>query len=474
MSALIPVILSGGTGTRLWPVSREAHPKPFIHLPDGQSLLQKTLLRAAALTGVEEILTVTNRDYYFLTRDDYAQTPVTATLSYLLEPTGRNTAPAIAAAALQIARTHGEDALMLVLSADHLIQDQREFSAAVDAARQLAADDWLVTFGIKPTHAETGYGYIEAGAALGTLGCKVARFVEKPIADVAAEYLASGRYSWNSGMFCFKAGTALKALRQHAPDVMTAIEATLASSDLGIEPLVLDPTTFSDAPNISIDYALMERADNVAMVVATFDWSDIGSWPALAELTPADDDGNRHDGHVVSVDSRNNFVQSRDRTVATVGLDNLMIIDTPDALLVADASRAQDVKSIVAKLKASGHDSVTFHRTVHRPWGTYTVLEEGTRFKLKRIEVKPGASLSLQLHHHRSEHWVVVSGAAAVTNGEREIFINPNESTYIPAGTAHRLKNPGKIPCVMIEVQVGDYVGEDDIVRLSDSYGRIG
>lgn len=472
MSQLIPVILSGGAGTRLWPVSREAHPKPFIRLPDGQSLLQKTLIRAAALPGVSEVLTVSNRDYYFLTRDDYAETKVAANLTYLLEPTGRNTAPAIAAAALQIARQHGDDALMLVLSADHLIQDQVEFAAAVEAARALATDDWLVTFGIQPTYAETGYGYIEAGEALGTLGHKVARFVEKPSAEIAQGYVDSGRYSWNSGMFCFKVGQVLAALRQHAPDVLDAIEKTLESSNLGVIPPVLDPKAFADAPNISIDYALMERADNVAMVVATFDWSDIGSWPALAALTPADADGNRHDGHVVSVDSRNNFVQSRGRTVATVGLDNLMIIDTPDALLVADASKAQDVKAIVAKLKAGGHESVTFHRTVHRPWGTYTILEEGTRFKLKRIEVKPGASLSLQLHHHRSEHWVVVSGAAMIVNGEREIFINPNESTYIPAGTAHRLSNPGKIPCVMIEVQVGDYLGEDDIVRMSDSYGR--
>lgn len=473
MSQLIPVILSGGAGTRLWPVSREAHPKPFIRLPDGQSLLQKTLIRAAALPGVSEVLTVTNRDYYFLTRDDYAETKVAANLTYLLEPTGRNTAPAIAAAALQIARQHGDGALILVLSADHLIQNQVEFAAAVDAARTLAMDDWLVTFGIQPTYPETGYGYIEAGEALGTLGHKVARFVEKPSAEIAQGYVESGRYSWNSGMFCFKVGQVLAALRQHAPDVLDAIEKTLESSDLGVTPPVLDPKTFGDVPNISIDYALMERAANVAMVVATFDWSDIGSWPALAALTPADADGNRHDGHVVSVDSRNNFVQSRGRTVATVGLDNLMIIDTPDALLVADASKAQDVKAIVAKLKASGHESVTFHRTVHRPWGTYTILEEGTRFKLKRIEVKPGASLSLQLHHHRSEHWVVVSGAATITNGEREIFINPNESTYIPAGTAHRLMNPGKITCVMIEVQVGDYLGEDDIVRMSDSYGRV-
>lgn len=470
---LIPVIMSGGSGTRLWPLSREAHPKPFIRLPDGQSLLQKTLQRAAALDGVATVLTVTNREHYFLTRDDYEETGLGVEREYLLEPVGRNTAPAIAAAALHLAGKYGDDVVMLVLAADHLINDQPAFAAAVRAAEDAALNGWLVTFGVQPTHPETGYGYIESGDALGAAGChRVACFTEKPPLDVAKTYVASGRHFWNSGMFCFKAGRILEDLRAHAPEVVACAQEALARGDAAAQPRVLNADSFGKAPNISIDYAVMEKADRVAMVGAKFDWSDIGSWPALAGLTPADDQGNRFQGEVVNIGSRNTVVSSANRLVATIGLDNLLVIDTPDALLVADANRAQEVKDIVGKLKKDGHESTIFHRTVHRPWGTYTVLEEGPGFKMKRIVVKPGASLSLQLHHHRSEHWVVVSGLAAVVNGENEVFIHPNESTYIPANTRHRLKNPGVIDCVMIEVQVGQYLGEDDIVRFDDVYGR--
>jgi mannose-1-phosphate guanylyltransferase / mannose-6-phosphate isomerase len=479
MSAFIPVILSGGAGTRLWPVSREALPKPFIKLPDGESLLLKTLKRATALPAVTEVVTVTNRDHYFLTRDEFElsqnQPQGLPPLGYLLEPFGRNTAPAIAAAALHVAGRYGADAVLLVLPADHLINDQAGFSAAVAQARQLAIDGWLVTFGIKPTAPETGFGYIEAGAAVGT-GCnegfKVARFVEKPSREKAAKYLAAGNFTWNSGMFCFTAGAMLDALRAHAPELLTAIEATLSATDFTKTPPVLSAEHFRQVPDISIDYAVMEKAAKVAIVPASFDWSDIGSWNALAELTVADGSGNRVAGEAVLVDSANCYVQGEDRVVAAVGVSNLLIIDTADALLVADRDRAQDVKAVVQQLKLTAHDSVRHHRTVHRPWGSYTVLEEGERFKLKRIVVKPGASLSLQMHHHRSEHWVVISGMARVVNGEREIYVSTDESTYIPAGTAHRLANPGKIDCVMIEVQTGDYVGEDDIVRLEDNYGR--
>lgn len=476
---LLPIILSGGAGSRLWPVSREALPKPFIALPDGETLLQKTLTRALALPGVEHILTVTNRDYYFLTRDEYESNADDAAAGrvvhdYLLEPLGRNTAPAIAAAALHAARKYGEDVVLLVLPADHLIKDQKSFAQAVEHAQALATQGHLVTFGIQPTAPETGYGYIESGAALaGSAGNKVARFVEKPDLATAQDYLASGRFTWNSGMFCFTAGTMLAALRLCAPEVLAAVEQTFAATAFDKDPVVLDATSFAQVPDISIDYAVMERADKVAVVPVSFDWSDIGSWSALAELVAPDERGNRASCDAVLLDADNCFIQSDTRMVAAIGVDGLLVVDTPDALLIAHNSRAQDVKSVVAQLKLLSHATVHHHRKTHRPWGTYTVLEEGEGFKLKRIVVKPGASLSLQMHHHRSEHWVVVSGTAKVVNGEREILVQRNESTYIPAGTAHRLTNPGVVDCVMIEVQTGDYLGEDDIVRLEDRYGRV-
>ena len=474
---LLPIILSGGAGSRLWPVSREALPKPFIALPDGETLLQKTLKRAAALPGVEKVLTVTNRDYYFLTRDEYELNAESGNKQiahdYLLEPVGRNTAPAIAAAALHASRKYGEDTVLLILPADHLINDQTSFAHAVNDAILLAKQGWLVTFGIQPTAPETGYGYIQSGEPLsGSTGCKVARFVEKPDLATAKSYLASGRFTWNSGMFCFTAGAMLAALRDYTPEILSAVEQTFAATRSDKDPVVLDAATFALVPDISIDYAVMERADKVAVVPVSFDWSDIGSWSALAELVAPDEQGNRIGCETVLVDTNNCYVQSDSRMIAAIGVDNLLIVDTPDALLIAHNSRAQDVKSVVTRLKLLSHATVQHHRTTHRPWGTYTVLEEGEGFKLKRIVVKPGASLSLQMHHHRSEHWVVVSGAAKVINGECEILVQRNESTYIPAGTAHRLTNPGVVDCVMIEVQTGDYLGEDDIVRLEDCYGR--
>lgn len=478
---LLPIILSGGAGSRLWPVSREALPKPFIALPDGETLLLKTLKRAVALPGVESVLTVTNRDYYFLTRDEYesnAESVVAGSKpvvhDYLLEPIGRNTAPAIAAAALHAARKYGEDVVLLILPADHLINDQSSFAEAVSAATVLAKQGWLVTFGIQPTAPETGYGYIESGEPLAdTSAYKVARFVEKPNLETANAYLESGRFTWNSGMFCFTAGAMLAALRECAPAVLTAVEQTFAVTAFDKDPAVLDAAAFALVPDISIDYAVMERAAKVAVVPVSFDWSDIGSWSALAELVAPDDRGNRTSCETVLVDADNCYVQSDSRMIAAIGVENLLIVDTPDALLIAHKSRAQDVKSVVTRLKLLSHATVQHHRTTHRPWGTYTVLEEDVGFKLKRIVVKPGASLSLQMHHHRSEHWVVVSGTAKVINGDQDILVQRNESTYIPAGTAHRLTNPGVVDCVMIEVQTGDYLGEDDIVRLEDRYGRV-
>jgi len=472
MAHFVPVILSGGAGSRLWPVSREALPKPFIKLGDGQSLLAKTLRRALQCGDGSGVLTVTNRDYFFLTRDEYELASKGAKTDFLLEPVSRNTAPAMCAAALHVGKRHGMDAVMLVLPADHLIKDEKAFVAAVGEARKLAEQGWLVTFGIEPSRPETGFGYIEAGDKLGEMAGKVKRFVEKPDLATAEGFISSGRYTWNSGMFCFTAEAVLAAFKKYSPEILRAVEAAIAATDYSKPPAVLAEAEFAAAPDISFDYAVMEKAEKRAVVRGKFDWNDIGSWAALAELTPADEAGNRINGETVLIDAKHCFIQSGHRIVAAVGVEDLLIVDTPDALLVAERGRAQDVKSVVQKLKLSSHETVRHHRTVHRPWGTFTVLEEGPRFKIKRIVVKPGASLSLQLHHHRSEHWVVVAGMAKIVNAEKETFLRPDESTYIKAGAAHRLANPGAIDCVMIEVQTGDYVGEDDIVRLEDNYGR--
>ena len=469
---LIPAILCGGAGSRLWPVSRELHPKPFIRLADGQSLLQKAFLRGATLPGVTEVLTVTNRELFFKTQDEFREVnKAQLATSFILEPFGRNTAAAIAAAALHAVEAHGDDALLLVLAADHLIADQEAFANAVAQAAALAQKGKLVTFGIQPDAPETGYGYIEAD------GNQVLRFVEKPSLEKAREYVDSGRFLWNSGMFCFQAGTMLQAMQQHCPDILAATQLCMAQSRRAegkdLVELELDSTSFAQVPDNSIDYAVMEQSDQVAVVPCTIGWSDIGSWTALGDLSAADSDGNRIDGEALLHDVSNCYIQSNKRVIGAVGVDNLIIVDTPDALLVADKSRAQDVKHLYQTLKTNGHDAHKHHLTVHRPWGTYTVLEEDPSFKIKRIEVKPGASLSLQMHHHRSEHWIVVSGMARVVNGDHELFVNTNESTYIPAGHKHRLENPGILNLVMIEVQSGQYLGEDDIVRFQDVYGRV-
>jgi mannose-1-phosphate guanylyltransferase len=467
----VTTILCGGAGSRLWPVSRELHPKPFIRLRDGQSLLQKAFLRGVGLPGVTEILTVTNRDLLFATQDEFREVNTAKLpLSFVLEPCGRNTAAAISIAAQQVAAKHGRDTLMLVLAADHLIADQKAFETAVLKAKDLASAGKLVTFGIKPDNPETGYGYIEAE------GNKVLRFVEKPSLEKAQEYCESGRFLWNSGIFCFAAGTMLDQMKQHCPEILAATAACAEQSRTAtgkdFTQIELDVDSFAKVPDLSIDYAVMEKSDQIAVVPCSIGWSDIGSWTALGNLSEPDSAGNRIQGDVVVHNSHNCILQSNDRLLGVVGVDDLILIDTPDAVLVAHKSHAQDVKHIYAKLKASGHEAYKLHRTVHRPWGTYTVLEEGNGFKIKRIEVKPGASLSLQMHHHRSEHWIVVRGMAKVVNGDSELYVNTNESTYIPAGHKHRLENPGILSLVMIEVQSGPYLGEDDIVRFEDKYGR--
>jgi mannose-1-phosphate guanylyltransferase / mannose-6-phosphate isomerase len=482
---LFQIILSGGAGTRLWPVSREALPKPFMKLGSDTSLLQKTLLRAAPLASNTAI--VTNQEYYFRTQEEIdAINPSNkerlATVTQLLEPTGRNTAPAIALAALW-AESINPDATLLVLSADHLIPDEIAFQSAVKDAMASAADGSLVLFGIRPHAPEVGFGYIEMGLKKTVSSAyAVNRFVEKPNVEKAAEFLTAGNFLWNSGMFCFKVGAILKAFEAFAPDVLTAARTTWEMrKDSFVSPtsadkyrkISFDEAAFSQCPNISIDYAVMEKASNVAVLPVSFSWSDIGSWKAVAEQLEADDHGNTSLGETIKVDTRNTHIQSEDRLIATVGVENLLIIDTPDALLVANKDASQQVKEVVARLKLSGHDAFKLHRTVARPWGTYTVLFEGPRFKIKRIEVKMKQTLSLQMHHHRSEHWIVVSGTAIVTRNTDEVLLAANESIYIPIGAKHRLENRGVVPLVIIEVQCGDYLGEDDIVRFQDSYGRV-
>lgn len=473
---MLAVILSGGAGTRLWPVSRAASPKPFMRLNGGPSLLQRTLTRARS-AGAHGALIVTNEEYRFQTLDDAHEVQRAGApfeVKLLLEPVARNTAPAVAAAALWAATRGQGDEPLLVLPADHLVQDEVRFAALARIAAEHAGLGKIVLFGIRPTTPETGFGYIECGAPpQGDVPVPVARFVEKPDAATAAGYLASGRFLWNSGMFCFTPATILAALERHAPAVLAAARQALLAETAG-EAAALDGAAFAAAPSVAIDVAVMEKASGIVVLPGDFGWSDIGSWQALIEHLPADADGNTTSGDVLLHECRDTHVQSEDRVVAALGLTDVVVVDTPDALLVCRRDASQDVRAVVEQLRARDHASHRLHKTVARPWGTYTVLQEGPRFKIKRIEVKPGAALSLQLHHHRSEHWVVVSGTARVTIDGRVVLLAPNESTYVPVGAKHRLENPGRVPLTLIEVQCGDYVGEDDIVRIDDRYGRDG
>ena len=469
---IVPAILSGGAGSRLWPLSRQTFPKPFITLPNGETLIGQTYERALALGNADQVVTVTNQELSHLTINEYrAAGRKDIHNTYILEPMGRDTAAAIALTALHVAKAHGPGALVIAMPADHLVMDVPALQRAVDAAAQLAFEGSIVTFGIRPTAPEVGFGYIEAA------GNEVLGFVEKPDLATAKTFVESGRYLWNSGMLCFAADVMLGAIAACCPEVLAGASEALekaqimkGSNRLSIE---VDADAFVQVPSVSIDYAVMERATNIAVVPCDCGWSDIGSWAAVAALVEPDEHGNRVAGEISAEAARDCFVQAGDRLVGLVGVQDLVIVDTPDALLVAHKDKTHDVKAIYGRLREAGHSAANLHRTMHRPWGAFTVLEEGPRFKIKRLEVKPGASLSLQMHHHRSEHWVIVSGTAFVLNGDREMMLTCDQSTYIPCGNRHRLANPGRIPLVIIEVQSGDYLGEDDIIRFEDVYGRM-
>ncbi|WPP45224.1 mannose-1-phosphate guanylyltransferase/mannose-6-phosphate isomerase [Pseudomonas sp. AN-1] len=469
---IFPVIMAGGSGSRLWPLSRQLNPKQFLPLADRDlSMLQATIQRLQGLDAALPRL-ICNEQHRFIAAEQLRQLGMEEA-GILLEPVGRNTAPAIALAALQaVAEAEAEDPILLVLAADHLIRDVPAFHASIRTALPLAAAGRLVTFGIVPGHPETGYGYIEQGAPVGEGGFAVTRFVEKPDLATARSYLASGRYFWNSGMFMFRASRYLEELERFQPAMLAACRAALAGSTRDLHFTRLDREAFAACPEDSIDYAVMEKTAAAAMVPLDAGWSDIGSWSALWDVSPKDGEGNVLLGDVLAQNTHDTYIHADSRLVATVGVENLVIVETKDAVLVAHKDQVQDVKRIVDQLKRDARHEHIDHREVYRPWGMYDAIDRGSRYQVKRITVKPGAKLSLQMHHHRAEHWIVVSGTARVTNGKQTYLVTENQSTYIPIGQVHTLENPGKIPLELIEVQSGSYLGEDDIVRLQDKYGR--
>jgi mannose-1-phosphate guanylyltransferase / mannose-6-phosphate isomerase len=473
-SALVPVILCGGTGTRLWPLSRASYPKQYWPLAGTgeDTLLQQTQQRLKGLPGLGAPLLICNEDHRFIVAEQLRQIGVEPQ-AILLEPIGRNTAPAVAVAALQ-ATAHGEDPLLLVLAADHVIRDAATFRATVAAGMAAAEAGQLVTFGIVPTAPETGYGYIEAAQSL--LGANapvpIARFVEKPDRATAEQFLATGRFTWNSGMFLFKASAILAELERLAPEVVSACRSSLEHDSADLDFLRLEREAFASCPSVALDVAVMERTDRGAVLPLEAGWSDVGSWSALWETADQDSEGNVLRGRVISEGSRNCYLRSEHRLVVGLGVEDLVVVETDDVVLVAHRDRAQEVKAIVGLLEREGAPESKAHRKIYRPWGSYDGVTEGERWQVKRIVVNPGASLSLQMHHHRAEHWIVVQGSALVEKDERQEMVSENQSTYIPLGCRHRLSNPGKIPVELIEVQSGPYLGEDDIVRFEDRYGR--
>ncbi len=475
---MIPVIISGGSGARLWPLSRQDDPKPFIKLADGLSLIQSTFIRSAKLDDVNTILTVTNEKIHFRMQDEYQQVNHSnINLDFILEPYGRNTAPAVAAAILHIAKYYTTDELILILPADHLISDFDSFNQAVKDAKNIANDGYIVTFGINPEYPEIAYGYIEADKDVPLHnGYKIKRFVEKPNLQRAEEYCNSGNYKWNSGMFLGRVDVFLKEFKNLANNILTTTNNCLLNSKvdtLNNSKIVhLNQELFLQPENISIDYALFEKSNLTAVVPCSIGWSDIGSWLSIAQTLPKDEHNNAIIGNSLLYNTQDCLLYSTNRMIAGVDIKNLVIVDTADAVLVADKNHSQNVKIIFEQLKKRKDPLYELHQTSHRPWGSYTVLEEGPFYKIKRIEVKPGAKLSLQMHHHRSEHWIIVDGIATVTNGDNTFKLSSNQSTYIDAGTLHRLENDTDKNLILIEVQCGKYLGEDDIVRFDDQYGR--
>lgn len=470
-----PIVLAGGSGSRLWPLSRKARPKQFLSLVGDETMLQATLSRLEGVDGLAKPIVVCNEDHRFLAAEQLRQAGV-AHDGILLEPFGRNTAPAIALAALH-AMADGEDPTLLVLAADHLIQNESAFHNAIAQAAVLAEQGKLVTFGIVPTEAHTGYGYIKTGASVSGSALQVAEFVEKPDLATANAYVESGSYLWNSGMFAFKASAYLAALKEFAPPMLDACQASIATETPDLDFVRINADAFANCPDDSIDYAVMEplaaRANSpVAVVPLDAGWSDVGSWSSLWDVSEKDANGNVLVGDAMMVDSHNSYVNAEGKLVSVIGLDDVVVVETKDAVMVAAKDKVQQVKDVVNALKAQDRPEYIFHREVFRPWGCYDSIDNGERYQVKRITVKPGEKLSVQMHHHRAEHWIVVSGTAKVTNGDKTFLVTENESTYIPIGVVHALENPGKIPLEMIEVQSGSYLGEDDIVRFEDRYKR--
>ena len=477
---LVPVILSGGSGTRLWPLSRELYPKQLLPLVGDRTMLQDTAVRVDGLPSVGKPVVVCNESHRFMVAEQLRELGV-APGAIILEPVGRNTAPAVAVASLVALNQAAEqqqdavdaDPVLLVLPADHVIRDVAAFQAAVAAGRVAAEAGKLVTFGIVPDRPETGYGYIRRARGEGP-AFPVAEFVEKPDLATAVRYVQSGEYYWNSGMFMFRANTYLAELKLFAPAILAACQAAMASAARDLDFTRLAAEAFGACPSDSIDYAVMERTRSAVVVPLDAGWSDVGSWSALQDTLPRDANGNVTAGDVITEGTTGSYLHSTSRLIAAVGLTDHVVVETKDAVLVAPRDKVQDVKALVTQLKAQGRYETSLHREVFRPWGSYDSIDNGDRFQVKRLVVKPGASMSLQLHHHRAEHWIVVSGTARITRGEETFLLGENESTFIPMGTKHRIENPGKVTLHIIEVQSGGYLGEDDIVRFEDIYGREG
>ena len=469
---ITPVILSGGSGTRLWPMSRESYPKQLLPLSSDKSLLQETAARVADPAKFSAPMVVCNAEHRFVVAEQLNQMEVSPH-SIVLEPVGRNTAPAAAVAALMLVKNDPE-ALILLLPSDHTIADSKAFQEAATVAALAATDDYLVTFGIKPDRAETGYGYIHRGTPLKDHRSfySVGEFVEKPDATTAARYIATGSCDWNSGMFLFSAKAFIAELERLQPDIVSACRTSIEAAETDLDFIRLDESAFSSSPSKSIDYAVMEHTERAAVIPVEIGWNDVGSWSALWDIGSKDGADNVVSGDVSIFDAQNSYVRSEGPLVTALGIEDLVIVATEDAVLVTPKDRSQDVKTIVEAIKSRGRDEATTHPRVYRPWGYYQTIHEGDRFQVKRITVNTGASLSLQLHHHRAEHWIVVNGTANVRKGDEDFILNENESTYIPTNTLHRLTNPGKVPLNLIEVQSGSYLGEDDIVRYEDDYGR--